>query len=599
MKIGLRISLGLVCLMTLASPEAALPAWQVEQLLVEGLRVKVEGRSRGNGLYEANEVTLKGDRQGDMSVEGLVGEVDSSIGAIEVSDISLRIDPSTEILAEGDRAISLQELPVGKRVIVDFGGENGRQAVQRIRALESRDQDVEVKAPIERIVVHGNSSMDLYVLNRRFQCDDKTAFLDPDGRQVEVDYSELDIYRRLVDQDDRRPASQLGFGDLLTIGGEVQVDLMPEKNFDLNNDTDSDIFYSKLSTLLELTSKPHPEFDLFLKIAAAEPTGAFDPFHPTRSESELRTAEAYLLWRRAFFAPWLGLKLGRQDFDEKREWLFDENLDAVRLFLNVEPALIELSASTNLSEIQVSNEGVINYILYGSYLFIRDSQVAAYIIHREDDDPIINYDRRWYGLRSFGDLGKSLSYWVELSLLRGERRGRELRSDAFDVGFTHVLNGILFEPSFTFGYAYGSGDADYRDNIDGNYRQTDFEDNNDKFNGVNSFRYYGEVFGPELSNLRVTTAGAGFRWSKDGSLDLVYHTYRQVVPDNSVHGSDLLSDPLGDNKSIGDEIDLILGYEKLWNIDLDMTVGFFRPGSAYHPNTETASRSKLQIEYNF
>lgn len=580
-------------------PLAASSRADVRKLFDTGMRVKIEARPRGETIYEADEVELKGEVTGEFAAEGICSKVDTSGGYITVAGIFLPVDPRAQVFDSRGGASALQSIKEGTRINAKFTKtEDGSYSVVVIEELDSRDQDVELKAPIEHLFIHGRTRMDVILLNRRFVCDETTAFIGPDGKEVSLDFAELDAYRRLVDSDEERPASRLAIGELLSVGGEVQVDLVPEGNFDLDQQNGEDVIFSRLSSRIELSSKPHPQLDLFLKFSGQEPMSSFDPLHPARSEGDVNLAEAYVLLRK-LGTERLGLKIGRQDFDEPREWLYDENLDALRLYVNLSPATIEMSASTNFSESLVRDEGVINYILYSSLEMWPKSRSAVYLIHREDDDAVVNYDRRWYGARSFGNLGKSIEYWGEMSFLRGERRGREIRAYAYDFGFTSTFKRMYFEPSVTLGYAFGSGDSYFRDGVDGNFRQTGFDDNNDKFNGVNSFRYYGELLDPELSNIRIVTFGIGTRMTKKASFDLVYHVYRQVVPEDGVHGSNLLIDPSGETKALGEEIDLVFGYERLWNFDLELVVGFFRPGPAYDPNTDTASLTKLQVEYNF
>jgi hypothetical protein len=575
-------------------------AEDVRDLLRVGMRVEIEGRLRGDGSFQADVVKLKGDRKESLRIEGLLSSIDPNAGHLEVAGFRLAFDAAAGIPDGSGGSLDPDGLVPEGRIRMHVSRAEGRLRVKSIRRLDSRDRDTEVTAPVEAIRVRGRRRMEVVVLGRRFRCDETTEFRDPEGNRITLDFTRVDTFHRLVDDDDRRPEEQFRLGDLVTVGGEVQVDMIPEENLDLFDPLeDSDVLFSRVSTRLELASTPHPDIDVFVKVAASEPVGPFDTFHPVRSEGQVRLAEANILLRR-FFTRRLALEVGRQDFDEKREWLYDENLDGVRLYLDLDPVRAELSVSTNFSETTEADEGVVNYILYTSYEMPHRRELAFYIIDREDNrHPDVDYNRRWYGLRSFGRLGKMDEYWVELSWMRGEKQGRALEGSAWEVGFTHVLRGVLFEPSFTFGYAWASGDRDFRDNVDGNFRQPGFEDNNDKFNGVNSFRYYGELFDPELSNMRIFTSDVGFRWSRRGSIDIAYHTYRQVVRRSNIHGGNLLIEPWGRQTDIGDEIDFIAGYEKLWNIDLELIVGVFRPGTAFAPFNDTAVRSKLEIEFNF
>ena len=588
----------------LASPSilpAAGSGWDAKDLLLDGMRIKVEGRLRGEGVYRADGVKLKGDRKESLRVEGILKEVDGDGGSLDIAGVHLSFDAETEFLDAGGDTIAPEKITPGGRVRAHVTWVRGSLRATSLRMLDSRDLDTEITATVERISLRDSRRMEIVVLGKTFKCDENTAFTDPDGGRMDFDFTGLDIYQRLVDTDDQRPRDQFSLGELLTVGGEFQVDMIPEDNFDLYDfETASDVIYSKLSSRLEFSSSPHPDVDLFEKGAVNDPVGPYDPFHPVRSEGSLKLAEASLLWKKVFTRR-LGLEIGRQRFDEKREWLYNRNLDGVRVFLNLGPTHTEISWTENMSETKEQDKGVINYMLYSSWEMSRHREMAFYVIDREDmDHPDINFDRRYYGLRSFGSVGKSIDYWIEGAIMRGERNGRALDGNAFDVGFTQSLRGVPFEPSFTLGYAYGSGDKDYRDNIDGNFRQTGFDRNNDKFNGVNSFKYYGELFNPELSNMRIFTADLGFRWSRQGSFDIVYHTFQQVVAKQNVHGGNLLTEPWGTFKDIGDEIDLLTGYEKLWGrIDMELILGVFRPGWAFGPFLDAATRTKLEIEYNF
>ena len=75
--------------------------------------------------------------------------------------------------------------------------------------------------------------------------------------------------------------------------------------------------------------------------------------------------------------------------------------------------------------------------------------------------------------------------------------------------------------------------------MDHAFRQTGIQDNNDKFGGVTSFKYYGELLEPELSNLHILTAGIGRRFGRRMSLDLIYHNYRQ---DEALYDTDYYSE---------------------------------------------------------
>ena len=82
-------------------------------------------------------------------------------------------------------------------------------------------------------------------------------------------------------------------------------------------------------------------------------------------------------------------------------------------------------------------------------------------------------------------------------------------------------------PHVILGYAFGSGNSDPDDDRDDAFRQTGLQGNETEVGGLTPFRYYGEAFDPELSNLSIFTAGLGTRPTPELSADLVYHYYLQ------------------------------------------------------------------------
>ena len=127
------------------------------------------------------------------------------------------------------------------------------------------------------------------------------------------------------------------------------------------------------------------------------------------------------------------------------------------------------------------------------------------------------------------------------------------------------------EPSITLGFACGSGDESLRDGKDGSIRQTGLQDNN----GITSFKYCGEVFEPELSNILIFTAGLGIKPTKNSSLGVVYHRYLQHEAEDDIRDSNLKLDPNGNSRELGDELDLIIGYRPTREIRIETVVGAF------------------------
>ena len=284
---------------------------------------------------------------------------------------------------------------------------------------------------------------------------------------------------------------------------------------------------------------------------------------------------AYLLWNRMFSSPFT-LQLGRQRFADERQWLFDENLDGVRVQGKFGRLVGEISGSTYLNPKSDSQE-MENYLLRADFHFTPQDRLGVYAFHRKD--PLSeNNDRTYLGVNGAARVsGHKL--WLDAALLSGDNGARQLQSFGADAGIT-LRFGADRQWAVTLAHAVGSGDGNRDDNLDKTFRQTNLHDNEARFNGVTRFKYYGVVTDPELSNLRIATAGIGLNPNRQYSIDLVYHAYEQIV-ENDRFRSEVIQDPNGEQRRLGAEIDLIFGARVGKYFRIHGTVGVFQPGAAF------------------
>ena len=130
----------------------------------------------------------------------------------------------------------------------------------------------------------------------------------------------------------------------------MKFEYVLEKDFDLNQATadDRNILNPELS--LAFLYNPGKNVQMFLNLGLSEEV--------TFSSSQLIVSQAYITMKKelrenllsAFQQPGgegdtsiLTLQIGRQRFKDEREWLFDEEMDAVRLSWVAGDALVELS----------------------------------------------------------------------------------------------------------------------------------------------------------------------------------------------------------------------------------------------------------------
>lgn len=381
-----------------------------------------------------------------------------------------------------------------------------------------------------------------------------------------------------------------GPGVLLARGfrlfGQIEARAAAEENFDLDLEDAEDRLDSAPRIRLRFEWDPSPAFG-----AVVEGRHRIR-YRDDEKDGDSRRTETFLgetfVLSRDPFGVGLGFMVGRQDFDDRREWIYDQNLDGVRLILSRPGWRLEASATTTLSAGSERDELSRNFVAYlqrGN----RKRHLALWSLHREVD---VEEGESWthLGFRALGDLG-----WVDLAYFTGKSGDVDLGGWGFDIGSTRSLGSGPV--SVTAAYAYGSGgtQSDLRDRT---FRQTGYQDNNGRFHGVTSFRYYGELFDPELANLHIATLGLGVRLPRRSSLDAVAHYYKQDdIRDRLVDG-EIDRRPDGIHGELGWEADLILGVRPAWSWDLEAVLAYFHPGEAFQ-DYDGAYLGRLQLRYRF
>jgi alginate production protein len=285
--------------------------------------------------------------------------------------------------------------------------------------------------------------------------------------------------------------------------------------------------------------------------------------------------------------------VGRRNFEDPRLWLYDAALDAVILGVKPGDFNIEMSMSReNFWDLDllthVPRGEVTNYIAYAEYRGIEDHRLGGYYIYRKD---AINQEGRpqFIGVRAIGRPTDSFNYWTELARVGGsDENTEELSGGAYEVGGTYRFLGLPLQPSVTLGYAYGSGDDSPDDRKNNQFRQTGLQSNEGRFGGVTQFKTYGEALDPELSNIRIYTAGVGLRPSGSVFVDLVYHRYRLAQLADQLRSTNVTAlmnqIPTEQSKDVGSELDVIVGFRNLFGIrglGFETRAGWFLPGNAF------------------
>lgn len=287
------------------------------------------------------------------------------------------------------------------------------------------------------------------------------------------------------------------------------------------------------------------------------------------------------------------LNFGRRNYEDARHWLYDSSLDIASVAfkrgrLRVE-AFVGREVLWDLDLLRAEAKNRINtHFVNAEYRGIEDLTLNAYMIER-DDRARLEGRPLMLGLSAVGAPSDRFSYWTQLAVLRGrDQASKQYAAHAVDVGGTYRFPKMPLSPSITLGFAYGSGDDNPNDSKNYEFRQTGLQSNEARFSGVSNFKVYGEALDPELSNLRILTAGIGFRPASNVFVDLVYHRYRLNKLADGIRGSPVTAlmnqDDTQLSKKVGSALDVVVGIRNLFGVrrlGVDLRAGLFFPGQAH------------------
>lgn len=385
-----------------------------------------------------------------------------------------------------------------------------------------------------------------------------------------------------------------------SVHGRVSFDLRSLINADLAGGSGHSRTVARPEARVELSYRPKKNVEVFASVEAG--TDIIRDGGRWKSTENLELRELYVLVDHSI-ARQVEFQLGRQDFDDKREWLYDERLDAVRFAYDHKKWRIEAAYGREellRKDLFHRNRGrrkVDNFLVHAQYELTPDWDVSAYVL-KQKDRRASNVSPTFFGFQSVGAITPRLGHWLEYSIQRGEAGSRKLRASAVDAGLIYRFGGKL-KPAIFAGYARGSGGGNAR--TDHNFRQTGLQDNEDRLTGLGNVRYYGELLDPDLSNLKIMTLGAGIRPTAATSFEIVGHRYRQAKrDDDDIRGSPIDVELNGRSASIGTELDAILAARLARGLGLEAKLGWFRPGAGFDANADDdAFFAKIRIVRRF
>lgn len=542
--------------------------------LQPGLRVEVEG-----DLDDPRTARDIEEKPADASVEIRAPLVVSGGAApFEILGVPLHVVDRTEVENQEREEIAADALVDGEWVQA-----RAALATDRLEARKIRQQPPRPRWEVEGTIVRVDEGEKpghawISIPPFEFEVTPRTKIQRNDPDSVWEEFLRSGPLARRASNEQKFVPFSIPVGEDVRLGGQVSTEVRQRENFDLDDDRNRDELDLAVGGKLAMIARLHGEAfflaELSGEVALTDRKGSG---RTNEKSLTIRPNEVYL------FQPDLGIEglhvqAGRQDFDESREWLYDETLDALRVYYEVTDE-VQLEASVSQTPRLLSErhlrQVVRNLIALLSWRIAEDWVLSAYVIDRRSR-PFRDFSPVHSGVRSYGEIVPGVHHWLELARVDGVIDDRRMQGHAVDVGVTWVAD-LPFEPSATLGYAYGSGDRRATE-VDHTFRQTGLQDNNEKWNGVTSFRYYGEVMDPELSNLQIITAGWGVRPTERTAVDLVGHGYRQVEAVAGATRSDLRTQATGTIRGLGKELDLIVGMRERF-VTVELVGGMFWPGA--------------------
>ncbi|MFT5464760.1 MAG: hypothetical protein ACI8QS_003667, partial [Planctomycetota bacterium] len=225
--------------------------------------------------------------------------------------------------------------------------------------------------------------------------------------------------------------------DGLVLLGQLEVQMADEDNYDLDSAADGDRTDVDSAARARLVYAPSGA--AWFLVAEGRYTRRWrnDEADGRFRSDNLQLGETYLMLRDAL-APGWDLQVGRQDFDDPREWIYDQNLDALRTFGYFGASRLELSVSTTLTDGNQKDEAATNLAAYYSREMAGgDVHLAAWSMYRNfnfDDQNDLDEDRLHLGLRALGEILPDHESWVDASVMRGDREGVDLEGWGYDIG---------------------------------------------------------------------------------------------------------------------------------------------------------------------
>lgn len=358
-----------------------------------------------------------------------------------------------------------------------------------------------------------------------------------------------------------------------------------------------------------------------------------------RTVTHLEIKRLHLRNETLFGNPFYWIDIGRDRIQSPRAWLYDDDMDQLRLgydstLLDIEAGIAgwlwdgRIGGDSDALSRDEQQEAVGSFYLFGSaeYQWYRNHFAGFHIVGEDFDlDESIGTRRitdpddltsraeltflglSLHGKRSFGP--HALDYAFDVATSRGEHRflqvnqrgtlDREIEQDIDGLGWDARLIGRFDHNRWAIGFAHARGDGEAGTPADADtFRQPQIATDKDSVLGVARYRYYGEALAPRLSNMSITSAWAGAAITESFWIEGAYHRYRQRNAQPWMFSERGVFLPNGRSRDIGRAVDLVAGGRLREDMDLLMVAGAFFDGNAFDGVTTDDIGYRFTVELN-
>jgi len=574
------------------------------QRLRVGQGVSIDVGTGIAGVLRAHEVEVLRDSR-SLSLRGRIEAIEADRSFLEILGVRVRLDSlDTEVEAEGGRQslVSLSPtLAPGAWVEVKAKVEGDGWVARSVNTYDVKPAAT-IKGTIAEVRANQDSGYVVVLEGVPINISQATDFATDQDDLIDELFGELKSDDELGEDSGYR----LAIGSRVFVSGSIRSSGRLEDSFSLQEKADDYFGVGEPSARLEVLGILGPHAKVFAQLQ----TGASYELYRSDDAAASAPANSPQTRLRQFYVAWdqiagrpAGLVAGKLRAKDEREFLFDEYLDGLRLYAyGLRPLVLEASVFWPVAPLKDRFQSWRDVLLQARVYPNDDWHARAFTLVRFDQDTTRNRDSRYVGVAVDGRQGP-LKTWGSITALRGQDKGRAQKAYAWDLGLSARARALPGDPSVMAGVAVGTGDRDPDDEVSNDFRQTGYQDNSSRLWGLASFKHFGEVVDPELTNLRIASIGVGLRPHEDFSIDLVAHRYRQDRLSTELDqtelrvGDDVLDGEVGE---VGTEFDLIMGAKELFgSLALSYKLGAFVPGKGFDQDMPPAILHRLEFRLDF